>query len=408
VYRILLYLEGTHPPLWTSSSSDGPRQFLNTTMRSTLVTGAVFSGLAIAQTGVVKPLAESCNASLPKVVCINQYASVMPYHFFRAVSNGTSQPTFGSTSVPNDTSFGQVSSADFLVFDRKRGLELLGTNPSYEYVFHVDGAVHEAPVYVPAQNKLYLSQLAPPAGYLPQLVVDLNQNPPTLSEFLFDPPVYAPNGGTFHNGLVYWGASGGNSSIGGTEQRTGIRTLDPATNKTTTLLNNYFGGYFNTVDDLFVHSNGDVWFTDPRKKALTSRENIPSNRPPHQNIPGSTNSPTRLPNSNPPPTATAPPPAPSTSSKTRSPNPTASQSHPTNAQSTSPIPAPSPAPSPPPSARRAPPSTPRANARSTPSTSAVTAHTSVTSAPYISRRSGCQMGSRWREMGILSQAREKG
>jgi len=279
VYRILLYLEGTHPPLWTSSSSDGPRQFLNTTMRSTLVTGAVFSGLAIAQTGVVKPLAESCNASLPKVVCINQYASVMPYHFFRAVSNGTSQPTFGSTSVPNDTSFGQVSSADFLVFDRKRGLELLGTNPSYEYVFHVDGAVHEAPVYVPAQNKLYLSQLAPPAGYLPQLVVDLNQNPPTLSEFLFDPPVYAPNGGTFHNGLVYWGASGGNSSIGGTEQRTGIRTLDPATNKTTTLLNNYFGGYFNTVDDLFVHSNGDVWFTDPRKKALTSRENTPSNLP---------------------------------------------------------------------------------------------------------------------------------
>lgn len=357
-------------------------------MRSALVIVAIFSGLAITQTGVVKPLVESCNASLPKVVCINQYASVMPYHFFRAVSNGTSQPTFGSTSVPNDTSFGLVSSADFLVFDRKRGLELLGTNPSYEYVFHVNDAVHEAPVYVPAQNKLYLSQLAPPAGYLPQLVIDLNQNPPTLSEFLSDPPVYAPNGGTFHNGLVYWGASGGNSSIGGTEQRTGIRTLDPATNKTTTLLNNYFGGYFNTVDDLFVHSNGDVWFTDPRKKALTSRENIPSNHPPaSQNIPGSTNSPTRLPNSDPPHTASAPPPAPSTSSKTRSPNPTASPFHPTSVQSTSPTPAPSRAPSPPPSARRAPPSTPRANAQSTPSTSAATAHTSVTSAPYTSRRS---------------------
>jgi sugar lactone lactonase YvrE len=59
------------------------------------------------------------------------------------------------------------------------------------------------------------------------------------------------------------GASGGNDSIGGTEQRAGIRVLDPYTNKTTTLLNNYFGYYFNTVDDLFVDANGDVWFTDP-------------------------------------------------------------------------------------------------------------------------------------------------
>lgn len=94
--------------------------------------------------------------------------------------------------------------------------------------------------------------------------MDLNQEPPSLTEYLSDPPVYAPNGGTFHDGLIYWGASGGNNSIGGTEQRVGIRTLDPTTNKSTTLLNNYFGYYFNTVDDLVVHpATGDVWFTDP-------------------------------------------------------------------------------------------------------------------------------------------------
>ena len=135
-------------------------------------------------------------------------------------------------------------------FDRERGLEILGPDPTYEYVFNVNPAVHEAPVYVPSQNKLYFSQLEP--GFLPQLVVDLNQNPPTLSEYLSDPPVYAPNGGTFYRGMIYWGSSGGNASIGGTEQRPGIRILDSLTNKTTTLLNNYFGYYFNTIDDLFV------------------------------------------------------------------------------------------------------------------------------------------------------------
>lgn len=52
-------------------------------------------------------------------------------------------------------------------------------------------------------NKLFMGVLE--RGYLPQLVVDLNQDPPTLSEFESDPPVHAPNGGTYHGGLVHWG-----------------------------------------------------------------------------------------------------------------------------------------------------------------------------------------------------------
>jgi hypothetical protein len=87
-------------------------------------------------------------------------------------------------------------------------------------------------------------------------------------------------GGVFAKGLVYWvgifeflgmlgfsrfwrallmgvvGASGGNMSIGGMEQRPGTRTLDLMTNKAETLLNDYFGYCFNTVDDLVVGCEG--------------------------------------------------------------------------------------------------------------------------------------------------------
>ncbi|KAH2119886.1 hypothetical protein KXV46_008975, partial [Aspergillus fumigatus] len=177
---------------------------------ATLTCSFLFARLALTQTGVIDPISEDCG---PSVVCVNHYANVLPYHFYRNISTSQAATTIGDTVVANGTSLPNIKSADFVVYDKERGLKILGTQPTYKYMFAVSDAVHEAPVYVAAQNKLYLSQLAPPAGYLPQLVVDLNQDPPTLSEFLSDPPVYAPNGGTFYNGRVIWGASGGNRSI---------------------------------------------------------------------------------------------------------------------------------------------------------------------------------------------------
>lgn len=186
-----------------------------------LLSASCFCATALAQTGVISPLAQVCSASLPKVLCIEKCAALMPYHFFRPTSNGTFIPVFCSTSVPNDTSFGLVNQSDFLDFDRERDLDLLSPNPSYEFVFDVSMAVHEAPAYVAAQNKLYLSQVLSPKptvsigvyrphssphhrASFPQLINDLNQKPPTLSEYLSYPPVYAPNCGTFHDGLVHW------------------------------------------------------------------------------------------------------------------------------------------------------------------------------------------------------------
>ena len=181
----------------------------------------------------------------------------------------------------NGTDFDLLLDADFVVYDRNLAMEYLGSNPSYEFVFAVSKAVHEAPIYAPKQNLLFLSQLAPPAGYLPQLVVDLNADPPTLSEYLPDPPIYAPNGGTFRDGLLLFGASGGNNSIGGGEQRVSLRTVDPATNKSTVLLNNYFGYYFNNIDDLVVHpTSREIFFTDPLYSYYNGLTDTPPQLPP--------------------------------------------------------------------------------------------------------------------------------
>jgi hypothetical protein len=179
---------------------------LRSIMSSQIFSLLAFAATTLAQSlppGVSSPVAKKCGPSTANIVCLDRYASVLPYHFFRNVTVDFEDPiAFGSTSVPNDTSFGLVKDADFLVFDQARAFELLGESPTIDFVFELSTAIHEAPVYVPGLNKLFFSQLSPEA--LPQYVVDLNQDPPTLSEYSSDPPVYAPNGGTFHNGLIYW------------------------------------------------------------------------------------------------------------------------------------------------------------------------------------------------------------
>jgi sugar lactone lactonase YvrE len=200
-------------------------------------------------------------------------AAVLPYHFNRSITSLAADYDFRNATVTSAPTFDLLQGASFVVFDRQRGLEYLGSDPTYEFMFQVGDSVHEAPVYVPSLNKLFMSQLPPVLApistmsqYIPQLVVDLNQKPLTLQEYITDPPIFAPNGGIYHDGQIIWASSGGfNSSVfNGTEQRIALHSVDPNTNKSTVLLNNYFGFYFNNMDDVTVHpTSGDLFFTDP-------------------------------------------------------------------------------------------------------------------------------------------------
>ena len=198
----------------------------------------------------------------------------MPGNFYRKPINNSVHSTddlpYEATKIEDDPSFALAASADFLVFDEKRGLELLGSTPKNDFIFAIAKVFHDAPVYVPITNELYFSQFE--TGFQPQLVVNLNQHPPALSEKLANPPLYSAMGGTYHEGLIYYCVGGGNASVdagSGYVSRPGIYTLNATTGESNVLLNNYFGYYFNTCDDITVDSKGDVWFTDNCKIQIT-------------------------------------------------------------------------------------------------------------------------------------------
>jgi sugar lactone lactonase YvrE len=205
------------------------------------------------------PVAQRCGPDTAYIVCINRYGSLLPQDFARDPSPFTS---YSNTTVPSDPSWAQVKDADFILFDRQRGLELLGRRPSLERMFDVPFVIHEAPVYVPAQNKLYVSQYGPP-GNVDQIVIDLNKEPPTLRKYQTDPVTYTPNGAVLNGGMIYWAVAGNNISLPqGAKQRPGIARTDPRTGETEMLLDNYYGFFFSGPNDLTFDDAGDIWFTD--------------------------------------------------------------------------------------------------------------------------------------------------
>ncbi|KAI0105035.1 lactonohydrolase [Nemania sp. FL0031] len=209
-----------------------------------------------------RPLAASCPGyNFPHIICINRYGSLIHGDFERKVSNVLGNTdTYPSTLAPDEPTIASLSEADFLVWDVDAGFEILGPNPSLEFMFEVESVSHEAPVYSPVTNELYFSRFQ--TAFLPQLIVDLNHEPPTLLERVANPPIYAVSGARYHKGLIYFSTIGGNASLEGHHFRPGIYTLDPRTGESSVLLNNYYGYYFNAADDLDIDDDGQIWFTD--------------------------------------------------------------------------------------------------------------------------------------------------
>ncbi|KID93369.1 lactonohydrolase, partial [Metarhizium majus ARSEF 297] len=108
-------------------------------------------------------------------------------------------PAFYSTSAPADPSFAALGNATFVVWDKKRGLDLLGSDARFDVVFPTNFShvrVCFSPTlrisHVPDTNELWFSSVAP--GYTAINIVNLNLSPPRPSQVTLDPPILNPVG----------------------------------------------------------------------------------------------------------------------------------------------------------------------------------------------------------------------
>ncbi|KAF2107792.1 putative gluconolactonase precursor [Lophiotrema nucula] len=211
------------------------------------------------------PLVQSCSQDLsvhfPSIVCIKNRGAVIQGDFKRPVRNVLGDADkFRDTSAPSEPSFHHVAQADFVVWDQERAPELLGSNPSVEFMFKLPYESHEGPVWSPLTNELYFTKVK--SGFLGFLAINLTVDPPTLRHIVPSPPIYAPTGSRYRDGLVYFSTIGGNSDLEGYSFHPGIYTYNVTSGESATLLNNYHGYYFNGADDFDIDQNGNIWVTD--------------------------------------------------------------------------------------------------------------------------------------------------
>ena len=155
--------------------------------------------------------------------------------------------------------------------------DVIGPNPSLTLIAtsESDPIFHEAVTWYPPRDEVFFVQNAgaPAAG------TGLNKSSIIQKISLADaeavrngtlkaakvtvvntanPQVINPNGGVLYNGQIIFAGEGQGPNV-----PSALYVMNPVPPyNTTTLLNNYFGRQFSSLNDLVVHPNGDLYFTD--------------------------------------------------------------------------------------------------------------------------------------------------
>jgi gluconolactonase len=138
-------------------------------------------------------------------------------------------------------------------------LDVLGPEPRLTCVAQVDA--HEGPVYLPDEGALYFTTTPehdnPPAVRVKRLRLGADGLSVHAAEAIATDTRVA-------NGMT--AAPGGGLFVceqGSHETRARIAHLDMATGELSTVTDGWRGLPFNSPNDVIVHSDGSIWFTDP-------------------------------------------------------------------------------------------------------------------------------------------------
>jgi gluconolactonase len=119
---------------------------------------------------------------------------------------------------------------------------------------------HEAGVYIPDQDAVFVtSNRLDEAGSSGIKISKVSRNNNgTWSSEQIPTDLQMGNGGINHGPGILFCAQGSIDSPGG------LVYMDPNPPYTTrTLLDNFHGRHFNSLNDVVLHTDGSVWFTDP-------------------------------------------------------------------------------------------------------------------------------------------------
>ena len=163
-----------------------------------------------------------------------------------------------------------TSSIEFLSYNDTFTNAILGPNVSSQLISQQSyEAFHEAGVYNQATNSLYMASNWAGDFSNPVNVTVLNLTDYTVSSHRYA-NINEANGGAAY----YPPGTPGNSSAGqqivfcdegDLINPSQLTLLDPATNTTRVLLNNFLGRNFSSINDVEQHNaTGDLWFTDAR------------------------------------------------------------------------------------------------------------------------------------------------
>lgn len=176
-----------------------------------------------------------------------------------------------ATNAECSTNALPVNEPGFIIYDESFK-KIIGTSPELEFVeVRDDKFAHEAGVYIQSTDRNYFTSNYQSNKSVEVYSVDTTHHRTEQHSF---PAVKNPNGGCWYQDTILF------CSQGDLTHPSALVLVDPQTSASTTLINNFHGRPFNSVNDVVIHHpNDDIWFTDPTygyEQAFRQSPQLPS------------------------------------------------------------------------------------------------------------------------------------